>query len=73
MDEKEHCKKKDYGLYRHIWEGECLEHSDAQVFKGVWKIQKFEEPKNVHKYYGLDFGFSQDPTAAIGVFSNKRR
>ena len=65
MDEKEHCKKKDYGLYRHIWEGECLEHSDAQVFKGVWKIQKFEEPKNVHKYYGLDFGFSQDPTAAI--------
>lgn len=73
MNEKEQDKLRDYGLYRHIWEGECLEHSDAQVFKGVWKVAKFEKPKNVHKYYGLDFGFSQDPTAGIVCYVHDNR
>ena len=73
MNEKEQDKLRDYGLYRHIWEGECLEYSDAQVFKGLWDVQKFEEPKNVHKYYGLDFGFSQDPTAGIVCYVHDNR
>lgn len=67
-EEKERDKTKDYGLYRHIWEGECLLHSDAQIFKGVWEVKSFEEPRNIHKYYGLDFGFSQDPTAAVACY-----
>jgi len=72
-DEMEKDKLKDYGLYRHIWEGDCLEHSDAQVFKDKWEIAKFEEPKNVHKYFGLDFGFSQDPTAGIRCYVHDNR
>lgn len=63
--EMQRDKERDYGLYRHIWEGECLEHSDAQIFKDVWMVADFEQPENIHKYYGLDFGFSRDPTAAI--------
>ena len=72
-DEMELDKLRDYGLYLHIWEGECLVHSDAQIFKGKWDIQKFEEPKGIHKYYGLDFGFSQDPTAAICCYVHDNR
>jgi phage terminase large subunit len=64
-DEMESDKVKDFGLYRHIWEGECLEHSDSQIFKDKWDVREFEEDTSVHKYFGLDFGFSQDPTAGI--------
>lgn len=64
-DEMKKDKARDYGYYRHVWEGECLEHSDAQVFKNKWDVQEFEENTSVHKYFGLDFGFSQDPTAGI--------
>jgi len=66
--ELERDKLRDYGAYRHIWEGELLEHSDAQIFKGKWSIEDFDEPKKIHKYFGLDFGFSQDPTAGIRCY-----
>ena len=66
--EMEADKIKDLGLYRHIWEGECLEHSDAQVFKDCWIVDEFEDDTSVHKYFGLDFGFSQDPTAGIRCY-----
>jgi phage terminase large subunit len=59
--------RKDADLYNHIWEGECLEHSDAQIFKNKWIVGEFDEPKNVHKYFGLDFGFN-DPVAAIACY-----
>ena len=67
-DEMERDKIRDYGLYRHIWEGECLEHSHAQIFRNIWDVKNFVEPKKVHKYFGLDFGFSRDPTAAIRCY-----
>ena len=66
--EMEKDKAKDYGYYRHVWLGECLEHSDAQVFKNKWDVREFEEDTSVHKYFGLDFGFSQDPTAGVRCY-----
>ena len=55
----------DPALYRHVWEGGYYEQSDAQVFAGKYEIKEFEPN---HKwdgpYYGVDFGFSRDPTAA---------
>jgi phage terminase large subunit len=70
-DQMERLKLKDHGMYRHVWLGECLEHSDAQIFKGYWLESEFEEPQGMHKYFGLDFGFSQDPTAGIRCFVDK--
>jgi len=61
-------KIKDHGMYRHVWLGECLEYSDAQIFKDCWIISEFEEPQGMHKYFGLDFGYSQDPTAGIRCY-----
>jgi len=59
--------KGDPDMYRHIWEGEPIQHSDALVFKGKWVVDDFEEPDNIYAYYGLDFGFI-DPTAAIRCY-----
>jgi phage terminase large subunit len=64
-------RKKDYGHYRHVWEGECLERSDSQVFHRtppLWSVEDFKEDTKSYPYYGLDFGYSIDPTAAIRCY-----
>lgn len=62
-------------LYRHIWEGDYYELSDAQVFANKYKIEEFTpDPKTWDgPYNGLDFGFSQDPTAAVKCWIHDRR
>lgn len=55
-------------IYQHIWEGECLKHSEAQIFYNKWEVLEFDEPKGIHAYYGLDFGFSQDPTFGVRCY-----
>jgi len=67
-EQMERQKLKDYGMYQHVWLGECLEHSDAQIFKGYWIESNFEEQEGMYKYFGLDFGFAQDPTAGIRCY-----
>lgn len=57
----------DDATYRHIWDGAYLEHSDAQIFNGKYVVEEFEpDAEKWHgPYYGLDFGFAQDPTAGV--------
>jgi phage terminase large subunit len=40
--ELEHDRAADYDLYLHKWEGQCVAHSDAQVFFGKWEILDFD-------------------------------
>lgn len=60
-------QRLDPATYAHVWEGAYLENSDAQVFNGKYRIEEFESPEKGWDgpYYGLDWGFSQDPTAGI--------
>jgi phage terminase large subunit len=62
-------KRLDPATYAHIWEGAYLENSDAQVFGGKFQTLDFE-PQTIWNgpYYGLDFGFAQDPTAAVECY-----
>ena len=56
----------DPALYRHIWEGAYYEQSDAQVFAGRYALREFEPSYDWDgPYIGVDWGFSQDPTAAV--------
>lgn len=56
----------DPALYAHIWEGEFYEHSDAQVFNGCYAVREFTpQPAWDGPYFGIDWGFSQDPTAGV--------
>lgn len=61
--------------YEWIWEGAYLEMSEAVVFKGKFVVKEFEP--DYHNwdgpYQGLDFGFSQDPTAGVQCFIHNRK
>ena len=63
-------KTKDYALYLHVYEGELLTNSEAQVFKtpNHWIVDTFDDDPKAFKHFGLDFGFSQDPTAGIRCY-----
>jgi phage terminase large subunit len=62
-------ERLDPATYAHVWEGAYLTNSDAQVFAGKIHVQDFTPAPNWQgPYYGGDFGFSQDPTAAVEVW-----
>jgi phage terminase large subunit len=53
-------------LYSHVWLGAYLDRSDAQIFKDKYRVADFTpQPEWGLPLQGLDFGFSQDPTAAV--------
>lgn len=60
-------RRLDDATYNHVWNGGYLELSDAQVFANKFRVEEFSPNAHVWEgpYYGLDFGFSQDPTAGI--------
>lgn len=61
----------DPGMYRHIWLGEYIKNSDAQVFANKYHVQEFTPgPDWNGPYQGGDFGFSQDPTVAVRCWTH---
>ena len=65
-------QRLDPATYAHIWLGEYLTNSDAQIFGGKVDVRVFEPQDGWDgPYYGGDFGFSQDPTAAVEVWINE--
>ena len=62
----------DPATYAHIWDGAYLQNSNSQVFGGKVEVREFEPNPREEQwrgpFYGGDFGFSQDPTAAVEVW-----
>jgi phage terminase large subunit len=59
----------DPNTYAHVWDGAYLTNSDAQVYGGKFEIKEFEPQSDWDgPYQGGDFGFSQDPTAAVRCY-----
>jgi phage terminase large subunit len=68
---KREQERLDPQTYAHVWEGEYLTNSNAQVFAGKIEVREFEPEAHWQgPYYGGDFGFAQDPTAAVEVWLN---
>lgn len=62
-------KRLDPNTYAHIWEGAYLANSASQVFSGKWRVEEFTPGLDWEgPYQGGDFGFAQDPTAAIRCY-----
>jgi phage terminase large subunit len=58
--------------YAWIWEGAYRQISEAQIFRGKYAVQDFTpDIKWQGPYYGLDFGFANDPTAAVKLWINE--
>lgn len=62
--EMEWDKSRDYDKYRHVWEGECVQHNESRVFNN-WNVEEFDTPDGVTHYYGADWGFSVDPSVLL--------
>lgn len=59
-------QRLDPDTYAHVWEGAYLTNSNAQVYHGKWRVAEFEPGEDWDgPYQGGDFGFSQDPLAAV--------
>lgn len=66
----ERIKRINPEKYRHEYLGEAIGLSDRIIFDGKWEVLDFEEPdrSNIFQgrfFYGVDWGFSTDPTACV--------
>lgn len=60
-------------IYDHVWEGAFLTMTEAQVFAGKYEVKEFEPDRLWDgPYFGMDFGFAQDPTAAVECYIGGR-
>jgi len=64
----EHDKETDYEKYLWIWEGQTRSFSDSCIYHGKWREDEFDTPDDAQFYHGLDWGFANDPIAAIRCF-----
>lgn len=70
-DRAEDQLNMDPNMYAHVWEGAYLQNSEAQILHGKVRVAEFTPgPDWDGPYHGLDFGFSQDPTAAVRCWIN---
>ena len=75
-DERRDDLRRDPDMYRHIWLGEYITRTDAQIFNKRWRVEAFDDGlvKMADRVFmGADFGFAQDPSTLIRFFilSNK--
>jgi phage terminase large subunit len=60
----ERDKRRDPDKYAHVWGGEYRGLSEARVFRN-WRVGEMTPPDDVIWFYGCDWGFAQDETAAL--------
>lgn len=66
---QQQLKTLDAGTYGWVWNGEYNTRSAAQVFAGKYEVKEFVSTPNWNgPYYGVDWGFSKDPTAAVKLW-----
>ena len=70
--ELEWDRQRDPGKYAHVWGGEYLQRTEAQVFRN-WSIEEFETPEEARFYFGGDWGFSVDPSVLVRCWIEGRR
>lgn len=60
--------------YAWIWEGAYRQLSEAQIFRGRYEVQDFTPSEDWNgPYFGLDFGFANDETAAVKLWINDNK
>lgn len=71
--ERQYDLAGDADMYRHVWEGEYITRSDAQVLGGKWIVESFDPEKDWDgPYFGVDWGFANDPTALVKCWIHGR-
>lgn len=63
-EDMERDRERNPDKFLHIWEGHYQTLSEARIFRN-WRIAELDPPDRAIWYGGVDFGFAQDPTAAL--------
>lgn len=74
QEREEDRDRLDDQTYAWVWDGAYRENSDAQILAGKYRVAEFEPESDWDgPYYGIDWGFSQDPTAGVKTWVNDNR
>lgn len=73
LNEQEYDRRYNPSTYEHIWLGGYNTKSDALIFKGKFRVENFSTDGLGNPYHGLDFGFANDPTAAVRCYIHDRK
>jgi len=65
--EMERMKQANYQRYKHVWLGEYDELDDSRIFTN-WSVGRMPISDRDRPYFGLDFGFSGDPSALMKLY-----
>lgn len=69
LEEANTLRERDPEAYAHVWGGDPISRSDAQVFGGRYLIEDFAPaPHWDGPYYGADWGFSRDPSVLMRLW-----
>lgn len=67
-------ERLDDASYAWVWEGKYRQNSKAQILAGKYVVREFTPGADWDgPYYGIDWGFSQDPTAGVKLWVHDRR
>jgi phage terminase large subunit len=67
-------ERLDDATYAWVWEGRYRQNSKAQILAGKYVVREFTPaPGWDGPYYGIDWGFSQDPTVGVKLWVHDRR
>ena len=67
-------RRLDIEKYNHVWLGHYNVKSEAIIFSGCYTVDEFEPGEDWDgPYQGLDFGFSEDPMAALRMWIHDNR
>ena len=65
LDQAEKMRLADEKRWRNIWLGEWAEMTEGVIYPG-WKEISFSDfPVGLSHFYGVDWGYSNDPTAVV--------
>lgn len=70
--EMEYQKAHSYDMYRHVWLGEPVVHTELRVLHN-WRVENFETPEGADFLFGADWGFSVDPTVLVRFWLDGNR
>ncbi len=71
--EMEYDKKIDFEKYEHVWLGKLKKYAHALIFREKYRVEAVETPEDARFYFGVDFGFSNDPLAITRCWIQDRK
>lgn len=68
LDAAEYDRKHNPDKYDWVWLGNPRRISEASIFGGKYRISNFDTSQDTRFYHGIDFGFANDPLAAVRCY-----